>query len=312
MEQAYLDNANWRAWLKARDEFLDSATVGSFNTAIRFSKTVPEALWLKTLFGGRPPLNNSHLVAVLERALLLGDTCALAYYACIVRGVVPPGADTRVPTDPLRAAAEAGHPVAQREYAMRVHPPDERLYWFSLAAQQDDPYSLEYCALQNPASVVLLARGAIMGSVWCMSKYASAAFRREQVGYWLWKARAALHCNKTDRYKYFAHRVQNALDEVEEPRVLYAAGAACCTPEGQQVCNSHHSTEDGLIYHHLSTVIRFYKDINRAARAATFTWMATARRLNLYKDVARMIGQLVWTSRSDADYATVYVPPHVK
>lgn len=44
-------------------------------------------------------------------------------------------------------------------------------------------------------------------------------------------------------------------------------------------------------------IIRIYDRFNRLAREATLCWMAVAKRLGLYRDVARLIGGMVWNQR---------------
>jgi hypothetical protein len=50
---------------------------------------------------------------------------------------------------------------------------------------------------------------------------------------------------------------------------------------------------------HMDIAIRQYKYINQLASNAVIYWMMVAKHLGIYRDVAKLIGQLVWAERSN-------------
>ena len=46
-------------------------------------------------------------------------------------------------------------------------------------------------------------------------------------------------------------------------------------------------------------IVRMYDSCIERAREAVLCWMLCARRLGLYKDVARVVGRMVWEGRGE-------------
>lgn len=288
-ERLYQQYVVHREWTVARDRFLDSENGNAhvFNRAIAFADNgIAEAVWLRTTFNGIPPLGRRHLIDTLEDALVENpeDLFALTYLAHFDHD---PGRNR------MRVAAERGNAIAQFVRGRRTGLPE----WYVRAAKQDHAGALEVCAMEwhtHGTKIDMLpttARGAIMGSFWCMDAYANLCFTKHDQDYWIWKLRAVLH-----QMSYMHNIVSMAINTVDQSqsKIVYAIGSTIDTPEGKAFYARKDYVPTGY-----ENAVQVYRSINKFVRTAVLTWMATARRLNLYKDVARLVGQLVWSERAD-------------
>lgn len=288
-ERLYQQYAVHREWIVARDRFLDSENVGAyeFNRAIAFAANgIAEAQWLRTTFNSVPPLGRRHLIETLHAALERdpNDVLALTYLAHF----------HRVNDGSVRVAAERGNAVAQYMCGRRTGQPE----WYVRAAKQDHAGALEVCAMERHTNstkaemLPIAARGAIMGSFWCMDAYANLCFTRLDQEFWIWKLRATLYPGS-----YMRNGLSYSINSMATTTCIknvYALGSTIKTPEGKAFWAKEEYVPTGY-----TKAIQVYKDVHRAARAAILTWMVIARHKGLYKDVAQMIGKLVWSQGSD-------------
>src|SRR6185369_11597238 len=132
----------------------------------------------------------------------------------------------------MRQAAERGNALAQYVCGRRTG----LSTWYERAARQDHAGALEVCAMERSTNgtkakmVPVAARGAVMGSFWCMDAYASLCFTRFDQEYWIWKFRAALYPGS-----YMRNIVSMAINNTDhfQSKIVYAIGSTIDTPEGK-------------------------------------------------------------------------------
>lgn len=302
-ERLYQEYKPRVAWLHARAAFFEDPDCGRlFNDLITFAKDEPEAQWIKTIFGGRPVYNAGAHYRLFAYALMTdpNNIFALAYagYHCSV--------DHRLPSDALERAAKGGHTLAQVKYAWTCGNETLTWHWFVVAAQQDEPlawFSLSgiLSARKQPIHA-FVARGASLGQVQCMDAYAEVEFTKQEPEYWRWKVRAASQPGRLQRA--FTENLIIIMHDYRKTgcdrNIVYAIGHSLCTVEGTAFCDKY-QTDNGYMPGVIESAIQVYKNIDAAARPRVMTWMLVARKVGLYKDVARLIGQIVWAARLDDD-----------
>lgn len=237
------------------------------------------------------------------------DLRALTYY-----GVVQP-------TEILAVACYLGHPLAQAWYSVFSDNPDDKLAYAEKSAKQGEPhgffqladYLRHRVAVNRALMIDTYRQGAELGNTKCMVHYGEMAFNVGEAEGYFWVGMAALHGSYG--LNYFYGRVVSFFEGVELQhwdeiirtkgnRIVYVIS---------YIINEHHhmnfydttatQRECSGNIENAYKVLWFYPAICQRARLAVDTWTLVGRRLGVSRDIRRMIGEMVWDLRHDADYA---------
>lgn len=260
----------------ARDQFLGTATLsldikGGFS---RLSKSKhPEAVYVTSLFP-TPPKN---VFDVLDRLKECGDHPIALYHLGCLTGE----------REMFVRAAMLGHPGAMYRFGRTCqYRSDERRSWLEKAAMADERGSLLYYAsyIENSREKNrMILRGAQLGDpeamMACADMYDESDARRYD-----WIKRALMR----GVYPDWVRLLRNA----DAPSVTsYLIGKTFGSL--MSVIATSPYIQDRL----LNCTHVFY-NWNRDARESVMCWMGVAKRLGLYRDVARLIGERTWALRS--------------
>jgi hypothetical protein len=286
----------------ARDQFLGHAAYDErrdYEKAWHRLKASrhPEAIYICSLFPDKPPANADVAYKVF---LAQGNhPIALCYAGC-----------TFWSKKMVKRAAKMGHSFAQGVYSLYCNQ-QKGFVWAQKAVLEGNRegfwtigqyymYGGEhgYCLNYEKAGAAY-KRSAELGYVYGILNYALKGFEKTDPKRFFWLGQAALRYNQ---YSF--------MTEVDDYMRAYQNGCFCKpvlliigqilagnidTVKGQ-VFGSDWGTRN---YNFALEVSSLYDTAITSARAATLEWMFVAKQLGFCRDVARLIGTLVWDNRSD-------------
>jgi hypothetical protein len=221
----------------------------------------------------------------------------------------------------FRLAAEMGNAIAQAKYGMYLIYREEEELGVSMLeksvaqGERTGCVSLANCYKRNddnhPRILVLYKQAADLGHGLGMYIYGKLAFTKFDLERYYWYGQAALHnepvrlleaCKKM----IGIHRYGVSL----VAPIIYEIGKYCT---GQLVANSafgHFANGKQLTSAVDATI--YYKRWKKQAEKAVVAWLLCAKPLNICKDVARMIGMLVWEGRKWGNVVEIEAGPRNK
>lgn len=299
-----------REFFEAREIFLGSR-IRSANPLEGFAAITvlenEEAKWLKNLFPNGLPCGDDAIRDVFLN--VVNDTCkktmkkergrALCYATCIY---IEPREDSRIVQQIRRVcfkvAAEYGDMLAQSYIATEIGGrfgclTEDSFQWAYLAAAEYEPEGLFVlarcyqfgkggCEKDRIKSRFLFEQAALLGYADAMWRYGSF-FARDDPHRYFWKGEAWK--KNQHRYCKFLTIAANEIDFFSEymtpPSVIFQIGEIL----------------KGVLLENIA--VKLFDVWCTRARLAVETWLLIGKRLQICKDVRRIIGKMIWEARGD-------------
>lgn len=251
------------------------------------------------------------LITILSRRVMDGRT---RFFVAVLKG-------RETGMSVVKEAAELGYPFAMALYARFLYREGLKEVAKSLALQAADAgepeamYVLSVCGFFNDvASKELAMRAAMLGDVSAQTLVLSYFDDREPE-HWFWRCRVGTFIDSWS----FVQAVSAIMRRKHCSRAHFQIGWWCHTERANL-----HSVPFPVQVQVFLPALEHWKAWCDAARNAVNTWLLCALRLNVSRDMRRVIGQLIWDLRDqwegeagfiESDQATLPVllqPPHMQ
>jgi hypothetical protein len=284
-------------WYKVRDTFFGVNYVSrSIPLAIQLASTCehPDARWLTEACAGKDVTTKEDAKRVFL-GLGQNDARALCFLFLLRNGAE---------WAPLCRSAELGFALAQAWMACRSRG-EERFKFAQLAAAQGEREGLvwlglcfcdgEGCEKDVEKAKDCFLHASELGDVGACEYLGSIMDDDRR---WEWLCRAAVGGSSRTFEREFAHQV-NLLDSgTGNPAVVFAIG---------RTMNGSVNAEEGMIFEthsdHIDAAeaaVAFKKVQVEATKDAMKAWSLIGLRLNVSKDIRKLIAKLVWDTRGEA------------
>lgn len=246
-----------------------------------------EAQYVCSLFSDGPPVSYTTAFETLYRH---GGLVGFCYAGILYRRM-----------DMIKQAAELGHPLALGYVAMEGWSwnDGDTVEWAQRAADAGDRLGMyilanclwydEYATTNdNKEALQLYHQSARLGDLDGMIQYGQLKFCKFEAKRYYWLGRAAGKSQEWGRVLYEAgkhvqfYNGQSAEVLLMIGRVIKKWKRSTMAPEKEAVATN---------------AVRLYDTCIARARNAVLCWLQCASKVGLYKDVARLIAQEVWSSR---------------
>jgi hypothetical protein len=279
----------WNAWSK---KDLDKR----YTKLLKYKEEQEEVQWLEKLVMSSPvqrPFEYFEWLFLFKREPV--EDYRAHYYFSRIRAFENGRFDENLPK--MIAAATHGYAPAAAFLATWTSDNDDEItyahvgsqYYTRLASDAGDRDGLFLMGLQvakvegyKDKAKSYFYRAAVLGLTLAMQVYAKNWVQQDSLEYFEWMGRAKAHPYYTYGTKYVAlHSCDDA--------IIYVIGKYA----PKQNVNYYRN------YKSLVRARQVYEDWFERAKLATFSWMHCSRQLGMCKDVARLIGTLVWAQRGD-------------
>jgi TPR repeat protein len=320
--------AKLRQWYWARDVFLDvRGPQPNYAKGLALARKCDhdDARWLCGLFPEGSPTKGYEVIAKFKQISDENpqDIRALAYYGFVITGGFHESGLAR-PIEILAAAAVSGNPLAQAWYSRFGKDPSEKLAYAEKSAKQGEPYGffqLADCVAQRKedfgdevetrSAVEIYRQGADLGNPKCMECYGIQCFGDDEPEGYFWTGMASLRGGHGLNYfygwmvRFFESGVQywDGVSDGTRNQIVYII--SYIINEYQRMDPNDATSAQHECFGNIEKayeVAWFYPAICQRARSAVDTWTVIGRRLGVSRDIRRLIGQLVWDLKRDADY----------
>jgi TPR repeat protein len=218
--------------------------------------------------------------------------------------------DEREDLSPLRRSAQLGIALAQAELAAGWTEGEEKLKFAQLAAAQgelDGFYWLGWCFrfdggcekdLDEAKENFLLASE--LGHVWAMSDLGDLLDESDPQR-WRWWGRAAAIEDSSSFLSDFAEQVKSFNSSSGSAAVVFAIAQALqghVNQEARTIFNTGYEFDSCI--GPAKQAIAFYETQIKATKDAMRAWTLVGIKLNVIKDVRKLISKLIWDAREEA------------
>ena len=269
-------------WWNARDKICGFLVTQNVTRGLEEARScvpeVDEAVWFTSFFppGNTPPMDANAMAGIFERSSDRSDH----YWA--FHGIL------MWREREVRRAAEAGHAFAQvwmLQYGLYY----ERERWCMLAAKKGERYALTVMAGYT-ASIEL---------------YKRAADKECPMGMWDYARKLD---NKETRYRYYCRSanisyITNECIHKKMAKIINTCNWPIVWIVGTTFVTDVYDSEYWV------RIIDLCKRWTEYARAGLHAWSLCAKRLGLYVDLRRYIGQYVWLGRTEGWTKTQEIEP---
>jgi hypothetical protein len=211
---------------------------------------------------------------------------------------------------PLRRSADLGFAFAQALLAEQTPDLEEKGKFAKLAAAQGERdghfWRGEYCGFYRTKRCEAkesLLQASNLGHVLAMARL-GYVFDESDPQRWFWLGQAALRGNSWRFATLFAQKVEAFRNGSESAAVVFAIG---------QALQGHVNEEKHAVFNFrlpeaspdigsAKTAVVFYEGQIRATKDAMKAWTLVGIRLNVVKDVRKLIAKLIWDLRGEALY----------
>jgi hypothetical protein len=292
-------------WYKARDTFFGQNEVSHnipFALELALSCRHPDARWLTEACAGKDVITREDAKRVFS-ALGQNDARALCFtWLC----------GARVDLAPLRRSAELGFAFAQAWMAKRTRG-EERFKFAQLAAAQgerDGFYWLgscfhdgEGCEKDLDKAKENLLRASELGYVLAMY-WLGVLLDESNAQRWRWWGQAAALGSSWDFLASFSKQVDLFNSGSRGGSAMFAIGQALqghVNVQERKIFRSSNISFESRIGP-AKQAMAFYEAQIKATKDAMRAWTLVGIKLNVVKDVRKLIAKLIWDSREEALY----------
>jgi TPR repeat protein len=298
-------------WCKIRDTFFGENFVHqNIPLALELAGRCqhPDARWLTEVCAGKGVTTKEDAKRVFSA---LGQNDARALCFSWLSGTL----DEKHDLTPLRRSAELGFAFAQAWMSGWTEG-KEAFEFAQLAAAQgerDGFYALGWCFLfckdvqrdQNKAKENFLLASEL-GEVWSMAQVGDLLDELDEQRWYWWGRAAACRVSRSFVHGFVKH-VELFKSGSGSAAVMFAIGRALQGHVNEDARTIFNFDDDfASCIGPAKQAIAFYQTQIKGTKEAMYAWTQVGIHFNIVKDVRRLIAKLIWDSRDEALYMSLY------
>ena len=288
-------------WYKIRDLFFgDNYTCQNIPLALSLASlcAYPDAQWLGNVCKGKN-VNTNRDAEQVFRALDRNDARALCFGWLV--------AERRLISD-LKRSAKLGFAFAQAIYSYRS---DSSLKYAQLAANQGERdgyrilghhYLLCIGENNNEKAKENLLQACRMDAVSAMTIVGNT-LKDDDPQKWYWSGQAAARGRQSHFFCNFPEQIGLFRNGAKNNAVIFLIGRALknhIDEDAKTIFDTQY--EFDFLIADAKQAVSFYQSQLKASRRAVDAWTMVAKRLNVCRDIRKLIGQQIWLARDQGMY----------